>query len=119
MANPRYPAGMDDEGNIGCRTGLKPTCYMSMNETIQAWRARGPQYSGSSACFYKWAYIMYALLTAKKGEDVGCNNYNYQYAAAVSESGVSRIILTADQANNLYVGSNVIIGNIEGNKDRG
>ena len=119
IANPKYAAGIDDEGSIGCRTGLKPTCYMSMNETIQAWRARGPQYSGSSACFYKWAYIMYALLTAKKGEDVGCNNYNLQYAAAVSESGVSRIILTAEQANNLYVGSNVIIGNTEGNNDRG
>lgn len=119
IANPKYAAGIDDEGNIGCRTGLKPTCYMSMNQTIQAWRARGPQYSGSSACFYKWAYIMYALLTAKKGEDVGCNNYNYQYAAAVSESGVSRIILTANQVNNLYVGSNVIIGNTEGNNDRG
>ena len=119
IANPKYAAGIDDEGNIGCRTGLKPTCYMSMNEIIQAWRARGPQYSGSSACFYKWAYIMYALLTAKKGEDVGCNNYNYQYAAAVSESGVSRIILTTDQANNLYVGSNVIIGNTEGINDRG
>lgn len=118
IANPKYAAGIDDEGNIGCRTGLKPTCYMLMNETIQAWRARGPQYSGSSACFYKWAYIMYALLTAKKGENVGCNNYNYQYAAAVSESGVSRIILTADQANNLYVGSNVIIGNTEGQNDR-
>lgn len=119
IANPKYAAGIDDEGNIGCRTGLKPTCYMSMNQTIQAWRARGPQYSGSSACFYKWAYIMYALLTAKKGEDVGCNSYSYQYAAAVSESGASRIILTADQANNLYVGSNVIIGNTEGNNDRG
>ena len=119
IANPKYAAGIDDEGNIGCRTGLKPTCYMSMNETIQAWRARGPQYSGSSACFYKWAYIMYALLTAKKGEDVGCNNYSYQYAAAVSESGVSRIILTADQANNLYIGSNVIVGNTESINDRG
>lgn len=119
IANPKYAAGIDDEGNIGCRTGLKPTCYMSMNETIQAWRARSPQYSGSSACFYKWAYIMFALLTAKKGEDVGCNNYDYQYAAAVSESGVSRIILTADQANNLYAGSNVIIGNSEGKNDRG
>lgn len=120
MANPKYAAGIDDEGNIGGRTGLKPTSYMSMNQTIQAWRARGPQYSGSSACFYKWAYIMFALLTAKKGEeDVGCNNYALQYAAAVSESGVSRIILTADQANNLYVGSNVIVGNTEGNNDRG
>lgn len=119
IANPKYAAGIDDEGNIGCCTGLKPTSYMSMNQTIQAWRARGPQYSGSSACFYKWAYIMFALLTAKKGEDVGCNNYNLQYAAAVSESGVSRIILTADQANNLYVGSNVIVGNTEGNNDRG
>lgn len=118
IANPKYAAGIDDEGNIGCRTGLKPTCYMSMNETIQAWRTRGPQYSGSSACFYKWAYIMFALLTAKKGEDVGCNNYDYQYEAAVSESGVSRIILTAEQANNLYVGSNVIIGNTEGDNDR-
>lgn len=119
IANPKYAAGIEDDGSIGSRTGLKPTSYMSMNETIQAWRARGPQYSGSSACFYKWAYIMFALLTAKKGEDVGCNNYRLQYAAAVSESGVSRIILTADQANNLYVGSNVIVGNTEGNNDRG
>ena len=119
IANPKYAAGIEKDGSIGGRTGLKPTSDMSMYDTIQAWRARGPQYSGSSACFYKWAYIMFALLTAKKGEDVGCNNYNYQYAAAVSESGVSRIILTADQANNLYVGSNVIIGNTEGDNDRG
>lgn len=119
MANPKYAAGIDDEGSIGGRTGLKPTSYMSMNQTIQAWRARGPQYSGSSACFYKWAYIMFALLTAKKGEDVGCNKYSLQYAAAVSESGVSRIILTAGQANNLYVGSNVIVGDTEGSNDRG
>lgn len=119
IGNPKYAAGIEDDGSIGGRTGLKPTSYMSMNQTIQAWRARGPQYSGSSACFYKWAYIMFALLTAKKGEDVGCNNYDFQYAAAVSESGVSRIILTADQANNLYVGSNVIIGNTEGINERG
>lgn len=119
IGNPKYAAGIEDDGSIGSRTGLKPTSDMSMYDTIQAWRARGPQYSGSSACFYKWAYIMFALLTAKKGEDVGCNNYNYQYAAAVSESGVSRIILTADQANNLYVGSNIIIGNTEGDNDRG
>lgn len=118
IGNPKYAAGIEDDGSIGGRTGLKPTSDMSMYDTIQAWRARGPQYSGSSACFYKWAYIMFALLTTKKGEDVGCNNYNYQYAAAVSESGVSRIILTADQANNLYVGSNIIIGNTEGDNDR-
>ena len=31
IANPKYAAGIDDEGNIGGRTGLKPTSYMSVN----------------------------------------------------------------------------------------
>ena len=42
----------------------------------------------------------------------GCTSYYLQYQAAVSETGVTRVLLTPTQASNLVVGSNVIIGDV-------
>src|SRR5699024_11825650 len=38
------------------------------------------------------------------------SSQNLQYAAAVSESGVQRILLTTAQASNFKIGYNVIVG---------
>ena len=56
---------------------------------------------------------MIRLKYARKGNSgtiEGCTGYNYQYTAAAGESGVKRVLLTAAQAANLFVGSSVIIG---------
>ena len=47
----------------------------------------------------------------------GWTNYNYQYSVAVSETGVERVILTKEQAANLFVGSAVMLG-VQNGTDR-
>ena len=42
----------------------------------------------------------------------GCSGYNYQYKAAVSETGVTRVIMTAAQADSYLVGSTVSVGDV-------
>ena len=53
--------------------------------------------------------IKYANL-GNAGVMSGCRSYSSTYAAAVSESGVNRIVLTASQANYFIVGSRVSLG---------
>lgn len=124
MANPKYGAGLEDDGSIGCRTGLPPVNYTSHNNNVTLWRQRGSQYAGASGNLLKWQLAMIWLKYGVKGNSgtiEGHSSQNLQYAAAVSESGVQRILLTTAQASNFKVGYNVIVG-VTGsgdNKDRG
>lgn len=113
MANPKYGAGLEDDGTIGCRTGLPPVNYSSHNSNVQLWRQRGSQYAGASGNLLKWQLAMIWLKYGVKGNSgtiEGHSSQNLQYAAAVSESGVQRILLTTAQASNFRVGYNVIVG---------
>lgn len=124
MANPKYGAGLEDDGSIGCRTGLPPVNYSSHQKNVTLWRQRGSQYAGASGNLLKWQLAMIWLKYGVKGNSgtiEGHSSQNLQYAAAVSESGVQRILLTTAQASNFKVGYNVIVG-VPGsgdNKDRG
>ena len=124
MANPKYGAGLEDDGTIGCRTGLPPVNYSSHNANVALWRKRGSQYAGASGNLLKWQLAMIWLKYGVKGNSgtiEGHSSQNLQYAAAVSESGVQRILLTTAQASNFKVGYNVIVGVLGSgdNKDRG
>ena len=58
---------------------------------------------------------MFQLKYGKKGNSgtlEGCTSYNLQYKAAAAETGVTRVLLTEAQANNLLVGSSVIVGDV-------
>ena len=124
MANPKYGAGLEDDGSIGCRTGLPPVNYSSHQNNVTLWRQRGSQYAGASGNLLKFQLAMIWLKYGVKGNSgtiEGHSSQNLQYAAAVSESGVQRILLTTAQASNFKVGYNVIVG-VPGsgdNKDRG
>lgn len=114
MANPKYAAGVGSDGLYTSGTGLAPINYTSHNTGVTNWRKRGAQYSGAAGNLLKWQLAMIWLKYARKGNSgtiEGCSSYNYQYTAAVSESGVERILLSASQAANLLAGCNVIIGN--------
>lgn len=113
MANPKYGAGLEDDGSIGCRTGLPPVNYSSHNNNVTLWRQRGSQYAGASGNLLKFQLAMIWLKYGVKGNSgtiEGHSSQNLQYAAAVSESGVQRILLTTAQASNFKVGYNVIVG---------
>ena len=113
MANPKYGAGLEDDGTIGCRTGLPPVNYSSHPNNVTLWRQRGSQYAGASGNLLKWQLAMIWLKYGVKGNSgtiAGHSSQNLQYAAAVSESGVQRILLTTVQAADFKVGYNVIVG---------
>ncbi len=113
MANPKYMAGIGNDGEITCGTGLAPCNWTSFGQGVSKWRERGPQYSGAAGNLIVWQLAMIRLKYARKsnsGTIEGCTMYSYRYTAAVSETGVKRILLTAAQANNLFVGSSVQLG---------
>lgn len=116
IANPKYAAGFDSDGLIGCGSGRPPINYSSHSDNVGLWRKRGAQYAGASGELLKWQLAMIRLKYARKGNSgtiEGCTGYSYQYAVSVGESGVKRVLLTAAQAANLFVGSSVIIGDKE------
>ena len=113
MAHPKYYAGIGADGKITCGTGLKPLNRMPHQTAVAKWRARGAQYAGASGSLAKFLDAMVRLKYGRKGNSgkiEGCTNYNFQYTAAISETGVQRVILTTAQAANLFVGSAVMIG---------
>lgn len=113
IANPKYYGGIGADGKPTCGTGLAPMNFTSHTSGVSKWRQRGAQYSGAAGNLLKWQLAMIWLKYARKGNSgtiEGCSSYNYQYTAAVSETGVERIILTTAQAANLLEGCNVIIG---------
>lgn len=113
IANPKYFAGMQDDGKIGGHTGLAPVNYKSHTQLVQLWRARGSQYAGASGNLLKWQKRMIQLKYARKGNSgtiEGCTSYNYQYTAAIDAEGVNYFPVTTEQAANLLIDSYVAIG---------
>lgn len=125
-AHPKYYAGLDAKGKPTCGTNIAPLNWKSHTQGVELWRTRGKQYSGATGDLVRWLDRMMRLKYARKGNSgtiEGCTSYSFQLMAAVSETGVKRIILTAANAANLYVGSAVQIGDVagggSGSKDRG
>ena len=109
-------------GKMTCCSGLIPTDMISHNSLITLPSQNGAMYSGGTVIdwsFLVWmTFIKYGSMT-QDGRLQGCVSYNYQYYAKVSETGVKRVLLSASEANNLLVGSSVLVGTYNGNADRG
>lgn len=118
----KYAAGYDANGLLSSVSGVQPATYrpgsegttsISHDGQIALWRARGNQYAGSSLCDNAFMQLMLEIKYANLGNAgvmSGCRSYYLGYTAAVSESGVNRIVLTASQASAFVVGSRVSIG---------
>ena len=119
----KYAAGYNADGKLSSISGVQPATNrpataggtsISHDGQINRWRAWGQQYGGSSLCdvaFYQLMLeIKYAVLGSAQVMQ-GCRAYSTAtYKAAVSESGVTRILLTAAQAAYFVVGSCVSLG---------
>jgi hypothetical protein len=123
IANPKYAAGMQEDGSISCESGLRPVNFKNHNDNVKLWRARGSQYAGASGALLKWQLRMMWLKYARKGNSgtiEGCSSYNCQYKAAFSAQGVTYFPVTMAQMANLLVDSWVEIGTHTGtSQDRG
>lgn len=110
-------------GKLTSYAGVIPTAYnISHNSMQELAKATGTGYSGTTTAddaFLKLMMVIkYASLTLD-GILQGCCVNKYQFAAAESESGVRRVILTAEQAANFEVGMGVLIGDCTSSTDRG
>ena len=111
-AYPKYAAGYDSTGKITCGTGISPIVSVSHSGGVPKWRARNTMYAGGSFRTPKWQLVMFALKYARKGNSgliEGCSTYDLTYTAAVSETGVERVIISTANAANLIVGSSVAL----------
>lgn len=108
-----YRMSLDDDGIPVSVSGKSPQYNVSHNNQITTMRKKGNQYCGQTS---KDMFHLTTLMTIEyatrheKSIVYGCLSYSYQYTPAVMETGVERIILTADQAANVIVGSCVSIG---------
>ena len=113
VVHAKYMAGRDADGLLTSATGLAAVNFISMSSQITEWRKRGADYCGINGCDLAFRMRMFWLKYAKKGNSgtlEGCSSYNYQKKAAVSESGVTRVILSTSDASGYLVGSTVSVG---------
>lgn len=118
----KYAAGFDSLSQLSSVSGVQPVTGIpaeygggSITHDGQAalWRVRGSQYGGSGICEQNFLQTMLEIKYANLGSAnimSGCRNYDLNYTAAVSETGVRRILLTPAQGRTLIVGSSVSLG---------
>lgn len=114
MLAPRYELGF--ENGIGVsKSGMK--CYgrnVSHNSLITLLDYANTGYSGKSV-YEQWYDVFFSRMIygTKDFQTImqGCTSYTLQYHPAIAETGVKRVILTNAQANNLLVGSTMMMGN--------
>ena len=119
----KYAAGYNSAGLLSSVSGVQPATLrtgsagstsISHNGQIAKWREWGTQYCGSSLCDIAFVQLMLEIKYAVLGSAQvmqGCRSYSTDtYQAAVSESGVTRVLLTAANAAYFVVGSCVSLG---------
>lgn len=93
---------------------VAPLLFMSHNAALTAYQAKGAGYWGQDDERLQFIYDNIMLKYATKSSQTalkGCTNYSYQYSAAVQDSTAHTYFpLTAAQAVNIEIGSNVCVG---------
>ena len=122
VVHAKYAAGYNAAGLLSSVSGVQPATErpgsagstpISHNGQIAKWREWGNQYCGSSLCDIAFLQLMLEIKYAVLGSSqvmAGCRNYAVAHNAAMAESGVKRILLTADHASDFVVGSSVSLG---------
>ena len=122
VVHAKYAAGYNAAGLLSSVSGVQPATErpgsagstpISHNGQIAKWREWGSQYCGSSLCDIAFLQLMLEIKYAVLGSSqvmAGCRNYAVAHNAAMAESGVKRILLTADHASDFVVGSSVSLG---------
>ena len=135
MIHPKYVAGGID-GELYSSKGLAPASgckaeyfnisrdnmgrYMPSTETDGGYNYY--RFTGTThmELFYRqlMMIIKYAT-TDSQSIMAGCTDYDYQNQNLVEEAGVTRVVLTKEQADEYVIGSYVSIGDIGTNTDKG
>ena len=110
---PCFGGGLNSEGNLTSGAGRKPYVFASAaagNTAAKKWS----NYEGLwTDCASIWLLDMWQLRhfnTENSGICEGCTSYSIDKTAAVSETGVKRVVLTTSDASGYLVGSAVSVG---------
>ena len=115
--HPSFPGGLNANGGLTSGYGKKPYLWASGTGALVAAR-KVTAYEGLwNDADTIWALEMWQLRHFDlENSDIlnGCQSYNFQYRPALAETGVKRVLITPAQAANLYVGSNMELGEQSG-----
>ena len=119
-----FPGALTADGRLTSGAGRKINNFASAQNAITNARKMGAFEGLLTDCDSIWALDQFQMRHQNKengGIMEGCCRFNYQYAVALAESGVNRVLLTASQAANLHVGCAVAVGDPgeQTNLDRG
>jgi len=113
MLTARYWLSNHD-GEAASISGAKPWTYnVSHNSLISQCKNATTGYSGKSVFDDWYPKVMMLLKYATKHSQsvfAGCTTYDLSYPVTVAETGVTRVILSSANAANLVVGSTVMVG---------
>ena len=118
---PTFPGGYNSAGKLSSGKGQKPFIRKSANDGIASARYVSSYEGLWNDADTIWALDMWQLRhfnLENSGICEGCQSYNDYKTAAVSETGVTRILLTSANAAYYQVGSNVSVGT-NASTDRG
>ena len=122
--HPAFDGGLNSKGNLTSGAGRAVRNFTSATAGLADVR-KWNKYEGLWCdCDTEWLLDMWQLRHQNKENSSileGCSTYNFQYQVAAAENGVTRVLLAANQAANLVVGSTVSIGDhsVNSNWDRG
>ena len=111
----KYMAGRGADGKLTSASGLAVVNFISMDSQRAEWKKRGADYCGICGCDLAFRMRMFWAKYAKKGNSgtlEGCSGYNIQNKAAVSETGATRVLMTASAASGYLVGSTVSVSDV-------
>lgn len=123
MLYAKYPLSVDASGAARTVSGLQIKRYVSYNSLIDLTKSATTGYSARSVADDWYLKTMFLLKYGTKNTQsvfTGCVGYTLQCAPTVAESGKTRIVISKANADQLVVGSSVMLGtHASGSTDRG
>ena len=119
-----FPGALTSDGRLTSGAGRKINNFAAAQNAIANARKMGAFEGLLTDCDSIWALDQFQMRHINKengGIMEGCCRFNVQYAVALAETGVKRVLLTTSQAGNLHVGCAVAVGDPadKTNYDRG
>lgn len=111
MLYPVYVASRDSDGKL-CSVSGRQSAQVSYKSLLEDAAAKGAGYSGKSVADDWYVKVMFLLMFATKSSTKvlpGCHDHSFAVPQRWHEKGVSRVVVSADDAEGLMDGSGIYL----------
>lgn len=111
MLYPAYVASRDSDGKL-CSVSGRQSAQVSYKSLLEDAAAKGAGYSGKSVADDWYVKVMFLLMFATKSSTKvlpGCHDHSFAVPQRWHEKDVSRVVVSADDAEGLMDGSGVYL----------